>query len=107
MFMRTLDNNYLCDPRKFRYQPFLEAPDQGHARNVSAPAESSRHDLDRVPVFNAGELNVAAFYKVALPRRLHDRLYLLDILFVRHILSGIFLTCSYVSITSFFAISST
>ncbi len=87
MLLRRPDNNYLFYPWKCSLELLLQPPYQGHPGDVSPPAESGGHDPDRVPVFNARKPDIAAFGKVALPRRLDDRLDLFFIPFFCHGLS--------------------
>lgn len=46
-------------PGEFGHKPLLQALDQGHTGNMSAPAKPGRSDLDRV-AFDAGELDITA-----------------------------------------------
>jgi len=45
-----LDHNYLFHPGEFRHELLLQALDQGHARDMSLPAEALRGYLDRAPL---------------------------------------------------------
>jgi hypothetical protein len=74
-----LDHNYLFHPGKFSFQPVLQALNQGHPRDVSAPAVSSRGYLDRSSL-DAGQPHIAALVLIPLIHCCDDGFDLLDVL---------------------------
>ena len=75
-----LDHDNPFNPGKFCFEPVLQAPDQGHSRNVSTPAETCGSDLYRASV-DSGEGHFTVL-RLILPAHLgDDRFDLFDVLF--------------------------
>lgn len=68
----------MFDPREFRLQPLLQAPDQGHPSDLSTPAEPGGRDHDGVPL-DPGVCHAPALRRVLLIPFLDDRLDPLDV----------------------------